>query len=313
MMDFDHSALLHDEMEQFNLPVYFHQFVERAAQHGLQYLVEADFPMVMPNGLPREVVDHLFKIAGNVLEMEQYMDFLRNRTFRRTLLCHADLIVDRRLVPERVRNFYVTSSATLVQPEPGTATPGVEQFRGSDGALFSTDHAITKAAFRYLIEIAPGATRFDKLFIEACKHLGITQPGNQDAAILAANLLQAFSYSLELIEFHVHAPEVTGEVTERPLASRLARVQARSSGRVTSVWHRRVEIDGLSRLLLPNLDGQNDRSSLFHFLFDLAREGKISVNDGDKPAETPERAQELLVHELDITLRWLAKAGLLVG
>ena len=36
--------LLHDALAEVNDPVYFHQFVERAARHGLHYLAEADVP-----------------------------------------------------------------------------------------------------------------------------------------------------------------------------------------------------------------------------------------------------------------------------
>ena len=39
--------ILHDHLEEVNEPVYFHQFAERAARHGLGYLGEANFATML--------------------------------------------------------------------------------------------------------------------------------------------------------------------------------------------------------------------------------------------------------------------------
>jgi len=74
--------------EEINAPVYFHQFIERADRHGLQYLGEADFSTMLTSGFPKEVNETLGRISQNIIHTEQYMDFIRNRFFRQTLLCH---------------------------------------------------------------------------------------------------------------------------------------------------------------------------------------------------------------------------------
>ena len=35
--------IFHEHLEEVNEPVYFHEFMARAARHGLRYLAEADF------------------------------------------------------------------------------------------------------------------------------------------------------------------------------------------------------------------------------------------------------------------------------
>jgi len=80
--------LFHDHLEEVNEPVYFHQFAERAGIHGLQYLGESDFGTMLTSKFPKEVAETLSKINKNIVSTEQYMDFLRNRQFRQTLLCH---------------------------------------------------------------------------------------------------------------------------------------------------------------------------------------------------------------------------------
>ena len=46
------------------------------------------------------------------------MDFLRNRIFRQTLLCHADVKLDYTLQPEAVKSFSIASSAKPLTDEP---------------------------------------------------------------------------------------------------------------------------------------------------------------------------------------------------
>ena len=38
------AVLLHNELEAVNTPLYFHQFIEQASEHGLRYLAEARSP-----------------------------------------------------------------------------------------------------------------------------------------------------------------------------------------------------------------------------------------------------------------------------
>jgi len=99
------SYLLHDHLEEVNDPVYFYQFVERAGRHGLQYLGESEFATMLTNMYPKEVTETLQRIAKDIVRMEQYMDFLRNRTFRQTLLCRSDLTLKRNVTPQNMTAF----------------------------------------------------------------------------------------------------------------------------------------------------------------------------------------------------------------
>jgi len=63
------------------------------------------------------------------------MDFLRNRMFRQTLLCRADVALDRALRPEAV---YVGTSGGAMVATPdfgGTTYDDSDQLTGSDRAL----------------------------------------------------------------------------------------------------------------------------------------------------------------------------------
>ena len=81
------SYLFHEHLEQTNTPLYFHQFVERAERAGLQYLSEASVSDMLTSRFPESVAATLERISPDILHLEQYMDFVRNRLFRQTLQC----------------------------------------------------------------------------------------------------------------------------------------------------------------------------------------------------------------------------------
>src|SRR5262249_14781657 len=65
-----------DHREEGNEPLYFHQFVERAAAKGLQYLAEAEVGTMVPGLLRPEVARTLRQLSSDTIELEQFLDFL---------------------------------------------------------------------------------------------------------------------------------------------------------------------------------------------------------------------------------------------
>jgi len=84
------SYIAHEHLERWNTPAYFYQFIERAARHDLQYLGEAEFGTMVVKNFAAPVATALSRGIRDVVRMEQYMDFIRNRMFRSTLLCHRE-------------------------------------------------------------------------------------------------------------------------------------------------------------------------------------------------------------------------------
>lgn len=323
----DDALLLHDELEEINQPLYFHQFAERAARHGLQYLSETEFSAMVGSNLPPEVAKMIGKTAKNVVDLEQYIDFVRNRTFRRTLLCHDDVVLQRRLKPDVIKAFYLASQAKPVSDDADIHSVSVVKFRGPGKAVLSTDHPITKAAMLCLNEAWPQALSFDTLLAAARARLNgqaavQTHPDaaegtgvdDVDAKVLAANLLKAYSYSNTLLDLHVYVPSTVLGVSERPMVSPVARLQAQNSSRVTNLYHQRVELDRLDRFLLDKMDGDHDRAALLDLLLTgPVAQGALSVQrEGERVGDAKE-VERLLGAELDMKLRGFAHAALLVG
>ncbi|MDB4899836.1 MAG: hypothetical protein JWN53_1644, partial [Gemmatimonadetes bacterium] len=85
----DDAYLLHELFEAVNTPMYFADFMRRAAAHELQFLSETD-DEGWQGSIPPDVKATLSDWSRGPVEYGQYLDFIRGRRFRRTLLCHAD-------------------------------------------------------------------------------------------------------------------------------------------------------------------------------------------------------------------------------
>lgn len=280
--------ILHEHLEDINEPVYFHEFVDRASRHGLQYLAEADFSTMLAASLPREVHRTLMAIAPDVIRQEQLMDFLRNRTFRQTLLVHDDRAVNRSLTPERVKSLWISAALSPASTEPDLATRREESFYGMKGGSIITPNPITKAAMLILARRWPATIAFPDLLRMAMDMLpGDSEQGRTYAreaeAILASDILQCFVVGV--LELHAQSSPCANAAGTYPTASPLARWQAaRRWPQITTLRHELVQIDAGTGALLQLLDGTRDRMEIYRMVANRSLFGS-SAADGAEPSQ----------------------------
>jgi SAM-dependent methyltransferase len=251
------SYLYHEHLEPTNAPLYFHQFAERAATHGLQYLAEADFAAMLTGRFPPEVAATLEGISADIIHLEQYMDFVRNRQFRQTLLCRQGLKVRRALSPAVIHGMYVASAARREGEGALDLDDRVEvTWRAPGGALATSTHPVSKAALELLAHRWPLGWPLEALLAEAC---GIANRPD-DVALPMQDLFHCFLSGV--VELRSWQPPCVSVVSDRPRASACAVLEAASSDVVTSLRHEAVRLEPFSRALLPLLDGRNDRGAL---------------------------------------------------
>jgi len=310
------SYLFHDHMEEVNAPVYFYQFAERADRHGLQYLSEANFATVLTTGFPEEVADTLDRISQDLIRNEQYMDFLRNRLFRRTLLCRKGISLKRGLGGEDVSGLLVASEASP-DTEPVDLAAGVQQSFDAPGGLpVQTGFPLAKAALVALREHWPRAIDLDTLFQEASRRLGDSLDHRRadfqkSCRVLADDLLHC--YAANAVEFHTWQADFVTEVSERPSVSRLASYMAGKGQFVVNQRHESVHPDPIAMQLLRLLDGTLNRAALIKRVKELVDDGTLVVNeDGDSSANA-EKTKTDLSEAVEEGLAKLAANALLVG
>jgi len=311
------SYLFHEYLEEVNEPVYFRQFAESAAQHGLQYLTEAEFGASVVSNLGKPIADTLRRIASDLLRMEQYMDFVRNRSFRCSLLTHQGIAVKRNLDGTELMGLCVASPAKFVSHQPSLAQGVTEAVRLPNGAIVTPSSAITKAALQLLAEQWPLAIPFEQLLADSRARLENNADAVPDAAALAqqgktlgGELLQC--YAAGVVELRTQPPHVSVKPSVRPMTSPLARFEAKRGEWVTNQRHEALRLDEFSRRLVPLLDGTRDRDALVAALVIQQAAGRLNPRqNGELPAKGPKLERTLRV-ALDESLLKLAGAGLLV-
>jgi hypothetical protein len=246
---------------------------------------------------------------------EQYLDFVKNRGFRQTLLCHANIPLDRRLAPERIRALWVASSARAVGDQPDIRGPAEVEFRGPKGAALVCDSPLVKAALVDLGNLWPASLPFPELIRTARAVLDMPEtrePWGLDEETLAAALLQ--SYGAGLVELHMAEPAFGNRAGERPMASALARLQVkRGADLVSSLAHKNVRLeDRLSQHLLMLLDGTRDRVALLTELTALAVSEEVSDDVNGKAVQDRAPVADALAAGLEPILDRLARMALLV-
>ncbi|MHB8973313.1 MAG: methyltransferase regulatory domain-containing protein [Pirellulaceae bacterium] len=274
------SYLYHEHLEDVNQPCYFHEFVEHAEAKGLQYLGEAEFRVMAVGNLPRPVEAGLQGVATNVIEMEQYMDFVRNRMFRQTLLCRREVAVDRSLPLNRVLDLCVASAAKPDNQAIDLLSNEQVTFRAPGSVLTSND-PVVKAAILELRDVWPKSLPFNAL-LSAARARVHPQPLIADAGRVAQDALKVADpilrcYATSLVELSVHPSGFTREVSDRPLAPQYARWQADSSNCVTNCRHETVHLNDLHRQILRHLNGTRDRSALTAELVQQVVSGQLGV------------------------------------
>jgi SAM-dependent methyltransferase len=291
--------VFHDDFASDNAPVYFGAFVEHLRRHDLDFLAESMFSFFGDPNLSSETqrtVEHLS--GGDVVAREQYLDFLRGRAFRQTLICRARPEIARRLEPERVLSLY---ASTELEPVAASADATPQRFRDGRGAEITTAYPALKLAFALLAAQRPRALSVEALFRDVTARLERAV----DPVLFAQSLVQ--SAAIRVVDLHVEPPCFTLDPGERPLASPVAREQARSSPEVTNLAHRSLRIgDPRVQHLLSLLDGRRTRSELVEIL-------RIEGSRAEGPRTEAMGDDSLSSEDLDRVLRELAAQALLLG
>jgi methyltransferase-like protein/SAM-dependent methyltransferase len=308
------AYLYHEHLEDVNLPVYFHQFAERTAAKGLQYLEDAFFNISSPDR--PEVIQTLEQLSADPIRREQYLDFVNNRRFRRSVLCHDAIVLDRSISPDRFTNLLATSVARPTNESIDARSVDVEEFRTPGGATLSTNNPLVKAVLLALCEAWPRALSFGELNEVVRSHLPLvpgaeTTPADRMPPFLAEFLRKC--YLSRLVDLHVHMPDFVRDISARPVASPLARLQAQSGLTVAGLLHSQVELTKFEQLVLPLLDGTRDRDALVDVLAEAAATGRISIDQSGEPVHDPAVIRHVLGTSLDQCLLRFAGGTLLVG
>ncbi|RPH38131.1 MAG: methyltransferase domain-containing protein, partial [Planctomycetota bacterium] len=165
------AYVFHEHLERVNVPVYFHEFVAHAGRHGLQYVSEALVSSGRLESYPAVVGEVVRSFAKDPIEVQQVLDFVWNRAFRQSVLCHAGRAPAAASDPKRLRPLHVSSPAKRTADAGERATFAVAGAR----AVTTADPAV-KAALSVLEERWPSPVPLEALEATVRERTGADAP-----------------------------------------------------------------------------------------------------------------------------------------
>jgi methyltransferase-like protein len=300
---FADSYLLHDELETFNAPCYFYEMLGRAAAHGLTYLAEAHPEAMIPGNYGPKVAEYLSEKCGGVqVLVEQYLDFVADRTFRETLLVHADRAPRIRYNPEpaRVRRFHIAAWSPAADGETRLDNSR-QEYKQSDGATLFTNDPGIKAALDELSARWPWTLSRQEL-VDAV-HARLVDAGLTPSASLPDtidNLMGVLILQGQArYRLHPVSPEPPSTLLRLDETARRMVELTGGHGEASTfnLWHETQILSPLDRHLFPLLDGSRDRDALVEALLAVDRENPIPIErDGVQVSDEIERRNAVAEH-----------------
>ncbi len=249
--------LFHEHLESDNTPVYFHQFMAAAQAAGLQFVGEAG-PVPRLDDLPPNIREAIEDLCTDLLQVEQYLDFLHGRRFRRTLLCRAGAALERAMSPSTLDGMYVSGAAKPESDDPNMAPGIVEGFEAPGGKKARTGSTLFKAVVTKLWRELPALIAVPDLTAR------IAAEFNSTTEVVRGPMTQMLveGYLAGMLTLHTQPPGFVVAPSARPVGFPIARLFAKDRGILPSARHQEVRLEPFDRFVLGLLDGTRDLEAL---------------------------------------------------
>lgn len=310
--------LFHEHLEEYNQPLFFYQFVEQASRYGLHYVADTDgIALMFADTFPPKTAE-LLKQFDNQIHLEQYIDFLVNRMFRKTLLGLQPVPVTR-LVAQEMTRFYIAGQFIPSATSNSNASAPLEFTHVPSGTRVPILSPVAKAICLSLGNVWPRSLSFQMLLYEIARHLSdesVKMSHNDIVNNTAYGLLGL--YKRGILELQLYPLPLTITVTERPQTMPLVRWYAQRRLMVTNVYHQPYTFGALESYILSLLDGHHNREQLANLVLQKINQGdfEISRNVPDQPPQPITNPLEKFIAVakiIDDALALFAKMAFLVG
>jgi len=279
--------LFHEYLEDCNQAFYFHEFVDDIANVGLQYLGETDFTSMNNIHYPAQTQELLNEISNNIHSLEQYMDFLRFRRFRCSLLTHDNLSINREVTldPFTDAHFTLTSlhSYEYNLPSRDILNNLLKHVYIDSHNKHLNEIPIFAQCLTSIFEAWPKYIHFNDICaqVEKKQELELTQQERVEIAALLQTLILQNEMSIHLLQ-----PEIAASISDTPKASPLSRAQIRYQNGISTQHHTMISLrDSWTHTLLPFLDGEHNIKDLLSLMEKHHKEANEPESDNSKNPE----------------------------
>lgn len=316
------SEILREFLTKDNLPCYFHEFASRLAESDMQFLCESDLNSMQANRYPAALANLASpsseeKTSKDAVQAEQYLDFARLRMFRESLICHSDATVDRGLSIDRVHDLSATAFG-LYRENMGPVDAQPVTFRGTKGAEITTAHPLAKAAMRVLAEQWPSRVPFSELVKSAQAMLAASTAGaipkeEIDLAESAVAEILLAGAAAAIVDLHSAPARFITSISEKPVASPLARWQANKGTMVFTLRHQSLNLNTLGQQIILLLDGKHDHQQLADAVVKLVEDDTIVLQENGITVTDADARARLATRQVNAMLEDFSRSALLVG
>jgi SAM-dependent methyltransferase len=310
--------LLHEFLEPCNEPCYFKEFAARADARGLAYLCDAEPSTMFVQNYGEKVRDPLLReCGGSQIMMEQYLDFLVNRTFRQTLLVKQERAREIRYRLDPVRIRMLEFAGVFTTEDGGALTLDArEQSCHAIRSLKVTLRLPVQKAVAKVLETSYPASVSAKDLIDAASRL-TGEPLDTVERVAMAMLEELLILgALRIRRTRVPAAAAVFGLPQALPAVRGAPGLALTAGanaQACNQWHEPVGLSLLERSLLPLLDGAHSHEALAEHLAAEVRADRLRFIKDEKPLTDPAELKEFAQQQVALALRDLRRKALLTA
>ncbi|MDR2735313.1 MAG: class I SAM-dependent methyltransferase [Puniceicoccales bacterium] len=273
--------VFHEHLEENNNPMYFYQFIEMANKAGLKYLGDSSLASMYVGNMTAKAADTL-KGLTNQVHQEQYMDFVRNRRFRSTLLCHDSNNLNFNLSAEKAFEFYLSLNSSVKPDFDPTLEDWTKEGPRSfnNGDMVANDRIIALAMI-VLMEKNGHRISANELVTETTKRLG----WNNELAVHAMLGNCVMELAMRGGIFLYDGPEhCVRTISEKPEVWRYAWHRAEAGNILVNVDLKSARVDFFYAEFAKLLDGNRTKNEAIDELKKNLKKLKVAVkaNDGSK-------------------------------
>lgn len=150
------NYVAHEHFEEFNRPLYLREFVSQIEQYDLAYLTDTSIPGIYQSfHFKDDEYDKVCHYFNYRLEaVEQFIDFITNRSFRGSIITHKQNLVEKEIVNNVQQynvchDFYDVHLRTNIEYLEATEQKDAS-WKLTDVGLEFTDNPLNKVVFSYL-------------------------------------------------------------------------------------------------------------------------------------------------------------------
>ncbi len=308
--------LLHEYFADTNVPFYLHEVVAQAASHGLQYLADTELEIMFSANLPASAAKSL-PPGNDFIRTQQYMDFICNRRFRSTLLCHNSCTLNLRIAADVLREGWLL--ARFDYP------PGFEHHRLDSGQPLqfrarlsnlpmTTSDPILLALLQVFMQQDGEAMCIADVTTRVRDKLKGVQHGVSEESLEPTLCLHALRYVFTRgILFYLEKPPIVSRVSQKPMVSTLVRYQSQRQDWITNqVLEDFVQVPPFDRMLMRYADGTLTLDALTQAMLPHVESGELVLNEKNIAMKDRDALKRLVRTLITQSLQRFAEIGLLV-